>query len=151
YPGFLSRLSKLIEVLFHKEIEFEQPALLLTKGQVLEDLAKLEQPSSWVHKWSCSHDQRHASRDGKRIHCGVCGGCILRRVSMLAANIQDPTDYLFSSLNANEIEKALSSESKVHSIKAMKDVAGNTMRDMQRLADYAQSTVDTRLQCVALD
>jgi 7-cyano-7-deazaguanine synthase in queuosine biosynthesis len=149
YPGFLIRLRRLLAQLLGEDLTFEHPALLQTKGEVLRDLARVEDVSIWGHKRSCSHDQRHATLEGRRVHCGVCGGCLLRRVSMTNADLADPTSYLFADLTASTIEQAVPDGVQVRAIDAMKDVARNSVRDMHRLA--AISVSDSRLEEVALD
>ncbi len=151
YPGFLLRLSAFLCDLLGRDIKFEHPALLQTKGQVLKALAEVEDSSVWIEKWSCSHDQRHSAVEGRRVHCGVCGGCVLRRVSLMGAGVDDHTEYLFSNLQTDNFELAPKKEAKVKAMAAMRDVAGNSMRDMQRLADLADGADDRRLQEVALD
>lgn len=151
YPGFLLRLGRLLSALLQREIAFEQPGLLFTKGQVISELIKLEGQQAWTGKWSCSHDQRHSHLNGARVHCGVCGGCVLRRVSLAAANVCDDTAYLFERLSAPTLEEALAKGGEVRAIKAMKDVAGNSVRDMQRLSELASISGDSRIQEMALD
>ena len=149
YPGFLSRLRRLLFEVLGVEIYFEHPGLLQTKGEVLRALAHLQDISRWAHKRSCSHDQRHSSYDGRRVHCGVCGGCLLRRVSMFSAGLVDPTEYLFADLRATEMESGVKGELP-RALEAMKDVARNSVRDMQRLAEMADDSRG-RLEEVALD
>lgn len=151
YPGFLLRLTAFLSELVGKQIKFEHPALLQTKGQVLRALAAVEDSSRWIRKWSCSHDQRHSAVDGRRVHCGVCGGCVLRRVSLVAAGVEDQTEYLFGNLQTDDFGSAPRTGANVKAMIAMRDVAGNSMRDMQRLADLADGADERRLQEVALD
>jgi hypothetical protein len=72
-------------------------------------------------------------------------------VSLVAAGIQDQTEYLFSDLQTHSFELAPKKEARVKAMAAMRDVAGNSMRDMQRLADLAAGNDDRRLQEIALD
>jgi hypothetical protein len=141
HPGFTTRLSNLLEKLTGQPVNFEHPALFHTKGQVMAELAAIEpNTETWlVEHWSCSHDQRHANHEGHRVHCGACGNCILRRVSARTAGINDVTKYKFSQLNSNSLEQAvLGSGDAPRGIKAFSDLAGNSARSMQRLAELSQ-------------
>jgi len=151
YPGFPHRLREVLALCLGKEIVFEHPGLMMTKGQVIEQLARKEPSLDWSSKWSCAHDQRHSNLHKKRVHCGVCGGCILRRMSMNSAGINEKTEYLFADLGASTIEASLPKGKKVKAFKAMKDVAGNSARDMQRLASFAGDANNWEIQQVAMD
>lgn len=141
HPGFTARLHAFLKHLTGISIQFEHPALFDTKAQVLTRLADVEpNANQWLREhYSCSHDQRHANRDGKRIHCGVCGNCLLRRMSLVAAGIQDSTPYKFERLSASTIEEAIElGDSLPRSLTALRDVAGNSTRTMQRFGDLAR-------------
>lgn len=139
HPAFTKRLSNLLSKIIDKSIEFAHPEIFRTKGEVIAEVAKKEETTSWfVEHLSCSHDQRHSHIEGKRVHCGICGNCLLRRVSASAAKLMDETKYLFSDLTQPTVEQsAHASAGNLKAIKAFEDVAGNGIRSMQRLADLA--------------
>lgn len=140
HPGFTSRLAKLLGHLTGKTVIFRHPGLFKTKGDVLGELSGIEPDAkNWMlDHWSCSHDQRNSSHGNKRIHCGVCGNCILRRSAAMAANIDDPTLYLFENLTAPDMNEALRPNARrPRGYKAFEDLASNGIRSMQRLADLA--------------
>lgn len=138
HPAFTRRLTQLLQKITEREIEFDHPELYRTKGEVMADLAQIESSSSWfADHSSCSHDQRHSNIGGSQVHCGVCGNCILRRVSAQAANMADSTEYLFPDLSQPTIHKSVHPDAKVRAMKAFADVAGNGIRSMQRLSDLA--------------
>nr|WP_315848377.1 hypothetical protein [uncultured Rhodoferax sp.] len=146
HPGFTSRLEKLVYALTDKEVTFEHPALFLTKGEVLSQLAsQSSQSNDWLaaHR-SCSYDARHSSQDKKSLHCGLCGNCLLRRVALQWADIDDTTDYRAAVLTATSFEGAFSGQlPRVH--KSNHDVAFNSIRAMQRLAELATSSHNIRV------
>lgn len=147
HPGFTARLAKLIRLLTNTDVKFDHPALFLTKGQVLAGLAKHDTNTShWLatHR-SCSYDARHASSDKKVRHCGVCGNCVLRRVSLQWAGVADTTEYRANNLRATSFEKSFSS-GVPRSVKAKRDLALNSVRSMQRLADLATQPRATRVE-----
>jgi hypothetical protein len=138
HPGFTSRLANLIHLLTKSEITFDHPALFLTKGQVLAGLAKRDtNVTQWLatHR-SCSYDARHSSSGKKVMHCGICGNCILRRVSLQWAGVTDSTEYRAKDLRAATFEKSFPA-GEPHNVKANRDLALNSIRSMQRLADLA--------------
>ncbi|MGE4242090.1 hypothetical protein [Ramlibacter sp.] len=147
HPGFTARVANLIRLLTKTEVTFDHPALFLTKGQVLAGLAKNDtNVAVWLatHR-SCSYDARHASSGKKVMHCGVCGNCVLRRVSLQAASVIDSTTYRASNLSATTFEKAFPA-GVPHNFKANRDLALNSVRSMQRLADLATQPRAVRVE-----
>lgn len=139
HPAFTQKLRVFLEKVTGARVQFEHPELFRTKAEVLADLARRrDDTDEWLlEHWSCSHDQRHSSFDHKHVHCGVCGNCLLRRMSVDAIHINDPTEYLFSDLSKTTIEE--SAVKTVKAIQSFMDIAGNGIRSMQRLADLADT------------
>jgi hypothetical protein len=85
HPQTLWRFSQLFSLLFETEFTVENPFQWSTKPEILRRLAALKQAdlcaatSSCVHTWDRS--ERHP-------HCGRCSQCVDRRMSVLAANVQ---------------------------------------------------------------
>jgi hypothetical protein len=150
HPGFTKRLSKVVGLLTGHEVHYEHPALFETKGQVLRRLWQSDSEStSWLadHR-SCSYDARQTSREGKLWHCGVCGNCLLRRMSLLWAGIEDTTGYLAKSIRVPRFVDSFGHLAP-RSVKAQNDVAFNTVRSMQRLADLVDDMNGMRVQAEA--
>jgi hypothetical protein len=141
HPGFTTRLARFFDHLTGQKANFVHPALFQTKGQVLAELLRVRPDSNaWLTSHpSCSYDARHANRDGLKVHCGVCGNCLLRRMSLHAASIEDTTPYKVSDLRSKSLEKALIPGDEAPSLHAYRDIARNAARSMQRLADQAGS------------
>jgi 7-cyano-7-deazaguanine synthase in queuosine biosynthesis len=136
HPGFTSRLGLFVEKLTGKQVAFLHPALYQTKGQILSLLYNLNPDSStWLldHP-SCSYDARQANRNHRLVHCGVCGNCLLRRMSLHAARIEDVTEYKVKHLDSSSIQTGIAPGDKLRHAKAYEDLAGNSVRGMQRLA-----------------
>ena len=147
HPGFTSKLTRLLHALTGTEVRFGHPALFRTKGEVLAALATRDvDVRSWLleHR-SCSYDARHSSQDGKVMHCGVCGNCLLRRASLLSAEIEDTTQYRARSFAAKTFEGAFEG-SIPRNAKANRDVALNSIRSMQRLAGLAAQPNQIRVE-----
>lgn len=147
HPGFTTRLSNFFRHLTEVEVDFFHPALYQTKGQVLSELKKVHPDSeAWLAEHSsCSYDSRNANRNGRRVHCGVCGNCLLRRVSLHAAGIVDTTPYKFTNLHAATLDQALEKDDEVRSMVAYEDITRNAIRSMQRLADIRSADDDYRV------
>lgn len=144
HPGFTTRLATFVHALTGHSVSFIHPALFQTKGEVLAELLKVKPDArAWLttHN-SCSYDSRHANKGGRQVHCGVCGNCVLRRASVKAAGITDPTDYRVQR-TAPTIQEGLGGN-KIREQRAYEDVAYNSSRSMQRLADLADSPDDAR-------
>ena len=139
HPGFTTRLANLVKALTEAEVTFEHPGLFQTKGEALTALALVRpDANAWLSEHtSCSYDARHAHQGGHKVHCGVCGNCLLRRLSVHSAHLTDPTPYLAKSLRASSLETAFASGSNPSEIRAYSDLALNGARSMQRLADLA--------------
>ena len=139
HPRFTSRLKRFMEALTGKEVRFLHPALYQTKGQVLHDLHAIRKDSdTWIREHrSCSYDARNASRGGIRVHCGVCGNCLLRRMSLFAAGILDVTTYKVTDLHAESLKAGLAKDDVLRNERVYQDVANNAARSMQQLADQA--------------
>jgi hypothetical protein len=146
HPGFTSRLSRLLEALTGQYVKFEHPALFRTKGEVLLALSQREEPSQWLGRHrSCSYDARHSSQDGRAMHCGLCGNCLLRRTSLLWAEVEDKTEYRAHDLKSPTFEGAFVGK-KPHEFHANLDVARNSVRAMQRLAELASTRHRMRVE-----
>jgi hypothetical protein len=151
HPGFTTRLAQFFEHLTGKEIAFVHPALFQTKGQVLRRLLQVQPDSDiWLAEHpSCSYDARHANRNGRKVHCGVCGNCLLRRTSLFAAGIVDSTVYKVSDLRAGSLEGAMEADDKLLTPGSYRDIARNAARSMQRLADLVCSDKQYRVAAEA--
>ncbi|MGX4731423.1 7-cyano-7-deazaguanine synthase [Kitasatospora griseola] len=97
HPLFLQTLAAIAkDAGAHADIH--NPFATRTKGEMFRQAAELVGPAqaaaflSRTH--SCAHTGHRSYRIPVRTHCGVCFGCLLRRASFLAANLQDATDYL---------------------------------------------------------
>lgn len=152
HPGFTRRLGRFFKCLTGCEVTFVHPALFQTKGQVLRQLLQVQPDSqAWLAEHpSCSYDARHANRNRKKVHCGVCGNCLLRRMSLLTAGITDTTDYKVSDLHAKSLEEALVADDKLLTPGSYGDIARNAARSMQRLADLAGSDAQYRVAAEAV-
>lgn len=92
HPGFVSRLSTFLSRALGTPVNFVQPQLWRTKGEVLSELRDRDLLAGWESTQSCS--MRPLQRK-KRKACGLCGGCLLRQMAGSAANIPWERDVSF--------------------------------------------------------
>lgn len=78
------------------------------------------------------------------MHCGVCGNCILRRVATQWAELKDSTEYEADDLTASSFGASFT-EGAPRTMAAKRDVALNSIRAMQRLADLAENPRSIRV------
>jgi hypothetical protein len=106
HPLFTSRMTTLLEALFGHKVRFEFPQLWFTKAETLAEYVKTNKHAEWSATRSCWQDNRHASVDGKRRQCGICAACMLRRLSVHAAGLEeDKETYAWENLKAHSFEE----------------------------------------------
>ena len=107
HPLFTKAMSAFLSSLFGISVTHQHPQLWSTKGQTLKELLDKRLEDGWWLTSSCARDQRHVSMDERRIQCGVCAGCLLRRQSLYAAGFNSKLEsYLWQDLSASTLEAA---------------------------------------------
>jgi hypothetical protein len=102
HPAFTRRIEKLFEVLTGKRPTYEYPRIWYTKGETLDAANSLLSPPTWHDTRSCWQDARRVSFKGHRRQCGICAACMLRRMSIYRAGIQEaPSEYVWEDLAAS--------------------------------------------------
>lgn len=118
------------------EISFAHPQLWRTKGQVLQMLRREHLESGYERTRSCSRGPRDL-RSG--LECGVCSGCLLRRLATFSADVGESNDrYLWSNLRAPSIEKSLRADSSRPVSINDRDIAVHAVLAMEGLARQAE-------------
>ncbi|HEU0099138.1 MAG TPA: 7-cyano-7-deazaguanine synthase [Allosphingosinicella sp.] len=103
HPAFSIRVERLFEALLGSSPRYEYPRIWSTKGETLKDATKLAQPPAWDDTRSCWQQARQIGFDGRLRQCGICAACMLRRMSMHTAAIQERDDeYVWESLSASD-------------------------------------------------
>ncbi len=102
HPLFTKRMEKFIKALLDYDVRFVFPRLWHTKAETLKAFVDACDPqSSWAGTWSCWQQNRQVSVDHKKRHCGICAACMLRRLSVHAAGLQEPKErYVWEDLSA---------------------------------------------------
>lgn len=107
HPAFTAHMEKFIKALLGHDVRYRFPRLWTTKGQTLREFIDVCGPdaSPWVGTRSCWQQSRHASVSGSRRQCGVCAACMLRRLSVHAAQQEEAAEtYVWESLSASIFE-----------------------------------------------
>lgn len=102
HPTFFRRMEKFINAVLGTGLFYDQPRIWYTKGETISAyFSKGAQLSHILSTRSC-WQQRHNVRIGGQVRqCGICAACLLRRMSIHAANIEDSCDaYAISDLKS---------------------------------------------------
>ena len=144
HPVFTRRMERFLHALLEHPIHFEFPRLWSTKAETLADFVALGLDEEWQSTKSCWRDSRWTSIGGSWRHCGVCAACMLRRVSVNAAGLSEPSDtYVCTDMRASSLEAAVDRDfNKLNS--AYRDYAIAGVRHMDDLAGLAKK-VSNRL------
>lgn len=100
HPFFTAKMEKFLNALLCHRVRFQFPRLWYTKGETLKKFVEeCEDGATWSETWSCWQQNRHSSVDGKRRHCGICAACMLRRLSVHAAGLNESSQtYVWENL-----------------------------------------------------
>jgi len=144
HPGFSRRMMAFFQAFWGKPILIEHPHLWRTKGEVLAMLKEKNVHLGWDKTRSCSRDQRVLQIERRKlIHCGICSGCLLRRVAVASAGLDEPADhYMWSNLGAPSLEESLCADARRTTRLNDRDIAVHAvmaMEDLARLADQPET------------
>ena len=87
---FARRLEAFVKALLRSEVQYDFPRRWFTKGETIADFVLLTGGDGWEDTKSCWRDSRSSSLDGAWRHGGVCAACMLRRLSLHAAHLNEP-------------------------------------------------------------
>lgn len=108
HPLFTARMTRFLKALLGKPIRFTFPRLWHTKGETLREFAALPEGDSWRDTKSCWRNSRWSALNGKLVQCGVCAACMLRRMSVHAAGLDEETGtYICTDLSASSFADAI--------------------------------------------
>lgn len=104
HPAFTRRMEALFGALTGDSPRYEYPRIWFTKGETIADAEMLPQPPNWASTHSCWQSARQVSFAHKKRQCGICAACMLRRLSMHKAGINEPaSNYIWENLSAPDI------------------------------------------------
>nr|WP_281379454.1 7-cyano-7-deazaguanine synthase [Aquamicrobium lusatiense] len=140
HPTYFRKMERFIKTVLGHEVRYDQPRLWNTKGETISAYRRatnkavdelFETRSCWQQRWN-------AKMDGKLRQCGLCAACLLRRMSMHAAGIDEPGDtYVIANLTVPAFADAFPGEKKVRLSHTMAEYGSVGARHLQQLAEMA--------------
>lgn len=102
HPLFTTRMENFLETILGRRVQFTFPRLWFTKAETLREFVnECQDSSSWSVTWSCWQQSRQVSVNHKKRQCGICAACMLRRLSVHAAGLSEPSEnYVWENLSA---------------------------------------------------
>ncbi|MEP5438634.1 MAG: hypothetical protein ABJQ08_18555 [Paracoccaceae bacterium] len=140
HPTFFRKMEWFIKSVLDHRIRYEQPRLWFTKGQTLRAFLGIhgKTKKELTGARSCWQNRRIVNMGGGKKQCGLCAACLLRRLSMHAADISEkPGTYVISDLGAPDVNKALSVLPRKPDRDIMIEYGSVGARHLQQLADMA--------------
>lgn len=145
HPLFTRRMERFLAELLGNKVTFDFTQLWHTKAETLRQFAAMGQSGeSWGQTWSCWQQTRQVSVDGKKRQCGICAACLLRRMSVHAAGLEEAREtYVWENLSAASFESgAAASFPKKKKTKAMREYAIAGSLHLDHLAHLRHSPSD---------
>lgn len=108
HPLFTKRMERFLTALLGRPFKFSFPRLWHTKGETLRAYSSLSGDESWRDTKSCWRGAQWSALNGRLKQCGVCAACMLRRMSVHAAGLEESAGtYICDDLAAGTIESAV--------------------------------------------
>ena len=148
HPTFFRRIEIFLRSLFGASLTFEQPRLWYTKAETISQFLSHagHTSDSLVATRSCWQQRWNANVDGKRRQCGLCAACLLRRMSLHAAGVQEsPSTYAISDLSKASYDDAAPRGRNWRESNSMREYGLAGARHLDRLRELANST-DSKLE-----
>jgi len=114
HPKFFRQMEVFLAALLSRHLTFKQPRLESTKGESLRaylEHARIDHSAAAVQALvetrSCWQNRHYVAVGDHKRQCGICASCMLRRLSMQVAGIEEPDDtYSWENLNAPDLVAA---------------------------------------------
>ena len=140
HPAFTSRMEKFIKQILDYDLKYIFPRLWSTKGETLAKANAIKPDNLWQETRSCWQGNRQVSLNGRKMQCGVCAACLLRRMSVHAANERENNDlYIWDNLKADTFEGGAHPDFK-HITQAQKEYAIGGVLHLDHLANHHNNT-----------
>lgn len=140
HPAFLIRMEKFIKRLFGSEIRYIQLQIWHTKGQTIRKYVggQKENAQGVLDTRSCWQSRHNVRFDGNFRQCGICSACLLRRLSLQVAGLdENPDSYVVQNLSGRILADAVVKNEKLRLTRTFTKVGRLATRQMQRLADLS--------------
>ena len=132
HPCFTARLGSFVNHLLGTSIEFEHPQLFHTKGEMLQMANPLVR-DTLLETRSCVRGPR--DRLGPS-HCGLCSGCLYRRVALHSIGQQDES-YVWSDLSGGTLSECGADNAPRSPTANDEDIAMHAIHSLESLARLA--------------
>lgn len=140
HPTYFRKMERFIKTVLGHDIRYDQPRLWNTKGETISAfrLATNKAVDELFETRSCWQQRWNAKMDGKLRQCGLCAACLLRRMSVHAAGIEEPDHtYIIADLTVPAFRDALPGREKVRLSRTMAEYGSVGARHFQQLAVMA--------------
>lgn len=108
HPLFIKRMELFVSALFGRQIKFVFPRLWHTKGETLKEYVTVTGNNDWQQTKSCWKNNQWSSVSGQFRQCGICAACMLRRLSIHGAGLEDEAErYICENLTAPDLPTAV--------------------------------------------
>jgi len=111
HPQFTRHMQTFFKALLDFSLRYDFPQIWRTKGETLAQfVSECDGGASWLSTWSCWQQNRQVSVERKKRQCGICAACMLRRLSVHAAGLDEPqSGYVWEDLRAWTFEAGATS------------------------------------------
>ena len=141
HPAHVRNMQHLMNTLLEADLKYEQPRLWHTKGEtVSEYLTRFgnDHQTDLATTRSCWQTRWNVIKDGRFRQCGLCAACLLRRMSMHFAGVEEQCGtYVFDDLTVPDFECMLAENESVRTSGSMRQHAYAGVKHLQRLAEKA--------------
>jgi 7-cyano-7-deazaguanine synthase in queuosine biosynthesis len=140
HPLFAMRMERFVTALFGRPIHYDFLGIWNTKAETLRvAIASSIEGNGWAKTRSCWHGSRRAGVNGERRQCDVCASCLLRRLSVHAAGLNEKREiYIWEDLCASTFEIGAAATF-AKSFKPFRDYFVAGALHLKYLADLVQS------------
>lgn len=143
HPTFFRKMESFINAVQGSVVQFEQPRIWSTKGKTLKDFLMTagKRKEHLIDTRSCWQTRWVVNLDGQRKQCGLCAACMLRRLSLYSAGVEESDDvYVVSDLGVKSLSSALTNIKRNTDKKVMVEYGSVGIRHLQDLADMANQS-----------
>ena len=141
HPTFFRKMERFIKTLLGCALTYEQPRLWHTKGQTIAAYISQSGKGSElvINTRSCWQKRWNVKVDGEYRQCGLCAACLLRRMSMHAAGVEEPANaYTINDLTAATYEDAIPQADHIRLSHTMVEHGSVGARHLQQLANMTE-------------
>ena len=141
HPSFLRKMEEFIGILLGCSIYYEQPRIWNTKGETVSEflIGSPDGADGLFDTRSCWQQRWNARSCGRLRQCGLCAACMLRRMSMYAAQLKEPAGtYVFEDLSRASFQECLPTDCRARLSRTMLEYGSVGASHLQQLAEMAE-------------